>query len=108
MAAAIQSIQVCRQTLEKDEKIKIGRIVSPAVVLHGSFDFVLMLFNFLYDLREVKAQENGEDEDTSMAGFAFKFGLGINILAFTYYFWESTKQTQRLDELQRSMQALLT
>ena len=108
LAAAIQSIQVCRQTLEKDEKIKIGRIVAPAVILHGTFDFSLMVVNFLYDLREAEAQGNEQDENNSVAGFAFKFGFGITFLAFNYFFWESSKQKDRLNNLQRSMQALLT
>ena len=42
LCAAIQSVGVCQRRLEGDQKVGVGRIVSPAVILHGSFDFVLM------------------------------------------------------------------
>ena len=43
LCAAIQSIGVCRRDLEGDKRYGLGRIILPAFVLHGSFDFVLML-----------------------------------------------------------------
>ena len=43
LCAAIQSIGVCRRDLEGDKSYGLGRIILPAFLLHGSFDFVLML-----------------------------------------------------------------
>jgi len=44
LAAAIQSIGVCRRDLEKDQKMQVGRIIFPAWLLHGLYDFVLMVY----------------------------------------------------------------
>lgn len=53
LAAAIQSIGVCRRDLEGDRKYKLGRIIFPAVLLHGSFDFFLMVTEVLLVERHV-------------------------------------------------------
>lgn len=47
LAAAIQSIGVCRRDIEKDHSMGFGRILFPALVLHGSFDFALMFLELL-------------------------------------------------------------
>jgi PrsW family intramembrane metalloprotease len=57
LAAAIQSIGVCRRDLEKDRSMGLGRIILPAVLLHGFFDFVL----FLNLLIEQKGSEANTD-----------------------------------------------
>ena len=43
LAAAIQSIGVCRRDLEGDASHQLGKIIFPAWLLHGCFDFFLML-----------------------------------------------------------------
>ena len=43
LAAAIQSIGVCRRDLEGDASHQLGKIIFPAWMLHGCFDFFLML-----------------------------------------------------------------
>ena len=43
LAAAIQSIGVCRRDLEGDTSHQLGKIIFPAWMLHGCFDFFLML-----------------------------------------------------------------
>jgi len=49
LAAAMQSINVIRKFIENPEKnghnIGVGRIVLPALILHGSFDAILMVVN---------------------------------------------------------------
>jgi len=47
LAAAIQSIGVCRRDVEKDRSMGLGRILFPALLLHGSFDFALMFLELL-------------------------------------------------------------
>ncbi|KAL7547802.1 hypothetical protein ACHAWF_011073 [Thalassiosira exigua] len=44
LCAAIQSIGVCKRDLEGDKRFGVGRIIFPAILLHGSFDFVLSKF----------------------------------------------------------------
>ena len=46
ICAAIQSIGVVRRDVEEDADYKIGWAILPAVILHGSFDFVLLLLAF--------------------------------------------------------------
>merc|ERR1712161_130689 len=53
LCAAIQSIGVCKRDLEVTKKIGIGRIISPAVLLHGSFDFVLMVWEYYEQVRTI-------------------------------------------------------
>eukprot|EP00588_Corethron_pennatum_P027664 CAMPEP_0194325000 /NCGR_PEP_ID=MMETSP0171-20130528/28978_1 /TAXON_ID=218684 /ORGANISM="Corethron pennatum, Strain L29A3" /LENGTH=613 /DNA_ID=CAMNT_0039084007 /DNA_START=57 /DNA_END=1895 /DNA_ORIENTATION=+ len=43
LAAAIQSVGVCRRDLEGDRSHQLGRIVLPALLLHGFYDFFLMV-----------------------------------------------------------------
>jgi hypothetical protein len=47
VCAAWQAINVCRQEVEGEERIQIGRIIGPAIVFHGAFDYVVMLTDFL-------------------------------------------------------------
>ena len=43
LAAAIQSVGVCRRDLEGDASHQLGKIIFPAWMLHGCFDFFLMV-----------------------------------------------------------------
>ena len=109
--AAIQSINVCRQTLEKDESIGIGRIITPSLILHGSFDFTLMLISFLADVRIAREEQNDFeiiDDEYGLSLAAFCIGLTICVLGIVVYFWESDKQKARLDALERSTQTLIS
>eukprot|EP00592_Proboscia_alata_P024022 CAMPEP_0194448198 /NCGR_PEP_ID=MMETSP0176-20130528/129435_1 /TAXON_ID=216777 /ORGANISM="Proboscia alata, Strain PI-D3" /LENGTH=715 /DNA_ID=CAMNT_0039275143 /DNA_START=36 /DNA_END=2183 /DNA_ORIENTATION=- len=47
LCAAIQSIGIIRRDLEGDANYKLGRCLLPSIMLHGSFDFMLMLINYL-------------------------------------------------------------
>ena len=52
LAAALQSIGVCRRDLEGDAKVGLGRILFPAILLHGSFDFVLMVMALIQSVED--------------------------------------------------------
>ena len=49
LCAALQSTSIVRKFLEKDEivskRMGVGRIVLPAILLHGTFDLVIMIVN---------------------------------------------------------------
>ncbi|CAB9528339.1 tRNA methyltransferase 11 homolog (Saccharomyces cerevisiae) [Seminavis robusta] len=47
LAAALQSIGVCRRDLEKDHSMGMGKVLLPALLLHGFFDFSLMFLQLL-------------------------------------------------------------
>lgn len=62
LAAAIQSIGVCRRDLEGDASHQLGRIVFPAWMLHGCFDFFLMLSPVLMAMNH-SDEVASDDED---------------------------------------------
>ena len=60
LCAGIQSIGMVKKFLEEGpekEEVGVGRIVFPAIMLHGSFDSVLMLINSYIDI----VSEKGDD-----------------------------------------------
>jgi len=63
LAAAIQSIGVCRRDLEGDKSVQLGRIILPAVILHGCFDFFLMVSPILSIVNH--ADDITTDDDVS-------------------------------------------
>lgn len=98
LCAAIQSIGVCKQQLENDKSIGIGRILLPAILLHGSYDFAIMLLNFLASLNA--------DQDGNMSIMYSIVALGASVLfvicGLWYYVRQSYQQVQRLEQLHRS------
>ena len=90
ICAAIQSIGIVRRDVERSPHSELGRALFPAIVLHGTFDFVLMLCDFLN-------QNNGAAGEFT----AIALALLIVIAGVTYYFNESAKQRQRLEKSDR-------
>ena len=54
LCAAIQSIGVCKRDLEGQPGVGLGRIIAPAILLHGSFDFVLKVAAYLEQVKKIK------------------------------------------------------
>lgn len=67
LAAAIQSIGVCRRDIEKDRSMGFWWILFPALVLHGSFDFALMFMDLLAKQSPSNPDAAGSDDDNSSA-----------------------------------------
>lgn len=106
LAAAIQSINVCRQKLENHHTMKIGRIISPSILLHGTFNFLIVTVEFFSFLSVVKENENHlynikEDQNAQM--IAFVLASSTIVIGILYYVNEAEKQIIRLNELQESM-----
>jgi len=99
LCAAIQSIGVCKQQLENNKSIGLGRILLPAILLHGSYDFAIMLLNLLATLNT----NDDDDDDASGAIIYSILSLGLMvtfvIAGIWYYVWQSYKQVQRLQQL---------
>lgn len=99
---AIQSIGVCKQKLENDKSIGIGRIILPAILLHGSYDFSIMLFSFFSTLSE---QNTDGDEDLAniisiiYSLCAFVVSVVFVIGGACYYWRESKAQKVRLEQI---------
>lgn len=101
LAAAIQSIGVCRRDLERDRSCQLGRIISPAVLMHGTFDFVLMLISFLVALHSGNGG-GGANDDFAVKAELVSFALSLTIVlaGAAYYVVESRLQKKRLDEME--------
>lgn len=118
LAAAIQSIGVCRRDIEKDSSMRFGKIIFPALVLHGSFDFALMFLELLNrqssgDNSGNSGTEVGESVDDldSQDGGAFRSQLPglvssvcIVVVGIVYYVIRAIAQRRRLVGLDNSRQ----
>lgn len=104
LCAAIQSINVCRRILEKDDSYGVGYIILPSLLLHGAFDFSLMLISFLTtDNSDDGDEEDNKDSDNEEIGaVSFLIAFGIVLLGFIYYYIESNRQKKRLAALEAS------
>jgi hypothetical protein len=102
IAAALQSIGVCKRDLENNPKTRLGRIIAPAVLFHGLYDFSVMWLYYIGN-----RQGNYVDEDD---GISFTTEEGVEkisgivstlilVFGWCYYIRESRKQRQRLAEL---------
>ena len=96
LCAAIQSLGVVERDVEGSRTRKIGSIVLPALILHGSYDFFLLWIDFWY------SREGDEAMDTS-AGVALSLVLSVAtvIAALVYYSRASGRQRQRLAAMDR-------
>jgi len=112
LCAAIQSIGVCKRDLEGQRSVGIGRIISPAILLHGSFDFVLMVAAYLQQVEKIK-EGNDDDsdipkEDDSDAVMSEEdiptlvFSFGMVLVGYIYYVWQSRAQTKRFIAMDRT------
>lgn len=112
LAAALQSIGVCRRDLEGDRKLGLGRILVPAILLHGSFDFVLMVMALIQSVQ----QESVDDDDVVVVTVdddairpqqslvrdempSLIASVVIVLIGLIYYVWEAEAQRIRLHEL---------
>jgi hypothetical protein len=94
IAAAIQSVYVCRRDLEKDTTIGLGRIVLPSVAFRGTYDFALYAItsswqkdhNYFYQVENV----------TGVAIVSFCVSLLIALAGGLYYARISRAQYVRL------------
>jgi PrsW family intramembrane metalloprotease len=126
LAAGLQSIGVVRRDLERDASVGVGRIILPAWILHGSFDFSLMAFSLvsqiiskskattdkggtsvLFDsifstiLSSVSVGEGTATEETEASSFVISFVFIIPVIGAFYYFHEAWAQRERLEALDR-------
>ena len=128
LAAALQSIGVCQRDLEGDSSIGVGKILFPALVLHGSFDFALILLA-TYQQWNAEDDDNGSsghskkhhDDDSNLApdgsteesheAFLVMVELGLSasivLLGLLYFIKESWAQRRRLERLDRHYQTIV-
>ena len=99
IAAAIQSIGVIERDVET-YPTRFGRIVLPAVLFHGTYDFLLLWIDFLVSLKRSDGYHENEDEALEVGGYALVFSYTVSFAvmgcALYWYYKESNKQRDRL------------
>ncbi|GKY99722.1 hypothetical protein MPSEU_000926200 [Mayamaea pseudoterrestris] len=107
IAAALQSIGVCKRELEGVRNMKLGRIILPAVIFHGGYDFFILWIDFLARRHGTYANnDDGSDyasDDTSIIAVALSFVISLlSLFLALYYIWsEGGRQRQRLADMDR-------
>jgi len=108
IAAALQSIGVIRRDVEGDKSYGLGWIIFPAVLLHGSYDFALMLFEGLQKIHSLA--EDGDNNDDNKKGdgdtselmetlVILCIALAFVFTSITYYIIQSRLQKIRITNL---------
>lgn len=112
LAAAMQSVNMIRKFVETSEqsghRIGVGRIILPAVVLHGSFDAFLMAVNVISEYIEYSDYAEGEDSSYSSLVLNIVACIGITaimLLGILWYFRANRLQRQRLKDLEEKDKA---
>jgi hypothetical protein len=96
LCAAMQSVGVIKKFLEPDidtHCIGVGWIVFPAVLLHGSFDAVLMLVNTYIDIMEANGYQKNELVVNLVAAGCVS---SVMILGLIFYYKVNRLQKARL------------
>jgi hypothetical protein len=108
LAAAMQSINMIRKFVEctddKSHRIGVGRIILPAVLLHGSFDAILMSINvFIESSWDKYLEENQGNEGNGVPYNALVVNLVawasiicVMLLGILWYYRENRAQRLRL------------
>jgi hypothetical protein len=119
LAAAMQSVNVIRKYVETADdnghRIGVGRIILPAVILHGTFDAVLMGINVYVETAWDKyLEENdgnvGEDPPYNsivLNAVAWMSITTIMLVGLIWYIVQHRRQTSRLVELEQDEKARL-
>jgi hypothetical protein len=99
LAAAIQSIRVCSRDMEKVKHMRVGRIILPAVMFHGSYDFFLMWIAFVRSRKGNFSDDDTVVDDISSSLFSVIASVCILAVALFFYVRQSKKQRERLQQL---------
>jgi len=110
LSAAMQSINMVRKFIEErhggERNIGVGRIIIPAVLLHGTFDAILMCVNAFIEASWEWYYENGGTDDDET--FVYPFNavlvnsiaalgiLGVMAISFGWYSYQNKLQILRL------------
>ncbi|KAG7339692.1 hypothetical protein IV203_025263 [Nitzschia inconspicua] len=118
LAAAMQSVNMVRKFVETDEvnghRIGVGRIILPAVIMHGSFDAILLGINvfietswdnYLERNAGVVDPENPPYNPVVVNGVAWFSIIMVMLLGMAWYIRENRNQRARLILLEEQEKA---
>eukprot|EP00536_Pseudo-nitzschia_multiseries_P009860 jgi/Psemu1/306870/fgenesh1_kg.287_\ len=99
IAAALQSIGVCKRDLENNQH-RLGKIILPGVVFHGLFDFMLTWIDYIGSRNgNYVDEDDGIQTESGSDRISNTVSMLIIICGLLYYFHESKKQKKRLASL---------
>jgi hypothetical protein len=112
IAATLQSIGVCRRDVEGERHFQLGRIILPAVLFHGGYDFFILWIDFL-SRRHGTYAKNDDDgggaatasDDANLAAVATSFVVSMLclVIALVYVVRASRLQRERLANMDRGV-----
>lgn len=109
LCAGMQSIGIIAKFLEEGndvDNIGVGRIVFPAILLHGSFDSILMLINSFVDIAADADDDRFTDYNTTMLNtIAACCVTSVMIIGATWYWKRNRQQKTRLKVQELAIQA---
>ena len=112
IVAGIQSIGVVRRDVERDASFGLKRIIFPALVFHGGYDFFLLFLDYLTKRHGTFVDAN--DDDSILDGFTVATSTASWLISFAFMFGalfylyrKSRQQRERLMHLDTRNAALL-
>lgn len=118
LAAAMQSVNMIRKFVEctdhNQHRIGVGRIILPAVILHGTFDAILLSINvFMESSWDRYYEENGGNNDGDGTPYnpvilnlvAWASIIFIMLVGILWYYRENRSQQVRLKLLEEQDKA---
>lgn len=99
IAAAIQSIYVCRRDLEKDSSIGLGRVVLPSLLFHGTYDFALLFISDTWKRSQASQYFYSRHHQSHETIMTLCISLAITMCGGLFYVIQSRRQYGRLDQL---------
>jgi RsiW-degrading membrane proteinase PrsW (M82 family) len=118
LSAAMQSIGMIRKFVETTDhnghRIGIGRIILPAVILHGSFDAVLLgitvysetAWDMYLEANNGRVPEDGTPYNPVILNLVAAMSVvAIMVIGIVWYFRENRLQSKRLKELEEMEKA---
>jgi hypothetical protein len=118
LAAAMQSVNMVRKFVETDEvnghRIGVGRIILPAVIMHGSFDVILLGINVFIETSWDNYMERNDGvvdpeippyNPMLVNGVAWFTIILVMLLGFAWYIRENRTQRLRLILLEEQEKA---
>jgi hypothetical protein len=113
LAAAMQSINMIKKFIEektiKERNVGVGRIVFPAILLHGTFDAILMVVNSYVESRWDDFYEENDDYEDGFTPYnpiivnavAWVSIIGVMIFSFGWYSYQNQLQQLRLLKIEQ-------